>query len=103
MRCKKRGCPISCGSYRKPSCLDRLMFYAVALLLLSVITVSVTAGIRSLWNSATVSIPVAETAPIASGHLLQLTSQTQSHGFLGSIGDADREAQLGAQATVEIS
>jgi hypothetical protein len=61
--CMKRGCPVDCGSHGKPSCADRLMLYAVLLMLVTALTVSVAAGIRSLRRSEPVVDTVAKMAP----------------------------------------
>lgn len=52
-RCLKPGCPVRCGSFRTPSCVERLLFWTLLLVLSAGLVVSLGMGVRWLRNVET--------------------------------------------------
>lgn len=50
-RCSRPGCPYACGSGRRPSCLERTLYYALYVLLIGVLLVSLGTGLVRLNSS----------------------------------------------------
>lgn len=73
--CLRPGCPVHCGTRRRPGCIDRMLFRALFLMLAGVLIVSLVAGLRHL---RTASAGMAEPAPLASAHVVQLVGQAQN-------------------------
>jgi len=60
-RCLRPGCPVHCGTRRRPGCADRMLFRALFLALAAALVFSLAIGIRDL-KRAPQSMPVAELA-----------------------------------------
>lgn len=72
-RCLRPGCPTDCGTRFRPSCRDRTISLALALVLTLVLFASVTTGVKSLrWDAGgsgiapePVPVPVSQVAELA--------------------------------------
>lgn len=56
-RCRKTGCPTLCGTRRKPSCADRMVYYALLVLFFCTVLVSTVSGISSVKNQVQTPSP----------------------------------------------
>ena len=66
-RCRKTGCPTLCGTRRKPSCADRMVYYALLVLFFCTVLVSTMSGISSVTKQVGITAPdmeaLQDTAP----------------------------------------
>ena len=59
-RCLNPGCPVECGTRRRPNCAERMLCRALFLLLAGVLTVSLAVGffsLRAAFRSASRDTP----------------------------------------------
>jgi len=59
-RCREAGCPTLCGTRRKPSCADRMVYYALLVLFFCTVLVSTVSGISSARNQVQTPVPATD-------------------------------------------
>lgn len=87
-RCREPGCPSDCGTRTRPSCTDRLLYYALLIFLAAAFVLSVAMGMR--WAGETGSGGVPEAPPIARAEQPELAAEPLNHGAQGVRGHRHR-------------
>ena len=98
----KPGCPLACGTCRRPGCADQLLSRALLLLLVVVLVVSLWMGLNSLSESAC-SSSITEASPFARPETVQLTSQALDDAGERIVGNPHRKSAVPANVPVEVS
>lgn len=101
-RCLRPGCPTDCGTRRKPSCADRVLWYAVMSLLAAALLVSLGMGMRWLSQEARDSGRALEAAPIAVSETLELAGETEDDRRKGILGDGNGKPNLLDDSPVQV-
>lgn len=101
-RCLTPGCPVACGSRRRPSCADLMLVRVLAFLLVSVLAVSLWMGFRSI-RSTIGSTSLTESAPVAGAEVGELLGESSNDAGERVVSDADGESAVTADAVIEVA
>jgi hypothetical protein len=102
LRCLRPGCPTRCGTRCKPSCADRMLYYALLSLLTVAFLVSLVMGRMWLNEAGRDSGRVSESPPVAAAETLELVSETEDNGRERVLCDPDGKPALLTDAPVQI-
>lgn len=102
LNCLKPGCPIECGTRRRPACADRMLCRALFLLLAAVLLFSLVMGFRDLTTTARSHSVVPEPPPVAAAKIIQLVSETPDHARQRILGDLYGKPAISADELIQV-
>lgn len=102
-RCLKPGCPIHCGTHRRPACAERVVCRALFLVLAGVLLMSLGIGLRSLNAAAARSASGAESPPLAGSEEIHLLCEAEDHARERVLRDSNGKPAMTADQTVQVA
>lgn len=100
--CFKPGCAVECGRRRHPGCADRMLCFALFLVLVSVVLFSLLMGFRNLTTIARSHSAVPAPPPVAAAQMVQLMGETPDHAGQQILGDLHGKPAISGDELIQV-